>query len=392
MNMTMAKTAEWIHRRFLLLLLCAYGVAAFFPAPGLGLRHVVLGRFTTMGAPVALSLPTILLGVLLFNAGLGVRPGQIRGTLRRPGLLLAGLVANALVPIGFIFLAAQLLGWWHNSAEAQCVLLGLSIIAAMPVAGSSTAWSQNANGDLALSLGLVLGSTLLSPLTTPLILRSVAPLTTAEYTAALYALAGSGTGVTLGIVVASPAILGIVVARGLRDSVWARLRSAVKVANAACLLILVYSNAAVSLPEAIANPDPDFLALIVLFVAGLSGTAFLAGGLLGRACRASKGQRAALIFGLGMNNNGTGLVLAGLVLADHPRVLLPVIVCNLLQHILAGAVDRWWLAPPTALSEPANSFLSVDNSHRWQDNRPPPNVRGFNRVPPHGRIDRECTG
>src|SRR5262249_7845728 len=136
------------------------------------------------------------------------------------------------------------------------------------------------------------------------------------------------------------------VARVISDRVWARLRSAVKVANAVCLLILVYSNAAVSLPEAIANPDPDFLAMIILFVAGMSGTAFLAGGILGRACRASKGQCAALIFGLGMNNNGTGLVLAGLVLADHPRVLLPVIVCNLLQHVLAAAVDRWWVTSP----------------------------------------------
>jgi BASS family bile acid:Na+ symporter len=44
------------------------------------------------------------------------------------------------------------------------------------------------------------------------------------------------------------------------------------------------------------------------------------------------------MFGLGMNNNGTGLVLASVALADHPRVLLPIIVYNLVQHLLAGAV------------------------------------------------------
>jgi BASS family bile acid:Na+ symporter len=41
-----------------------------------------------------------------------------------------------------------------------------------------------------------------------------------------------------------------------------------------------------------------------------------------------------------MNNNGTGLVLASMALADHPRVLLPVIFYNLVQHLVAGCVDR----------------------------------------------------
>jgi BASS family bile acid:Na+ symporter len=44
------------------------------------------------------------------------------------------------------------------------------------------------------------------------------------------------------------------------------------------------------------------------------------------------------MYGLGMNNNGTGLVLAGAALAAHPQVLLPIIVYNLVQHLVAGAV------------------------------------------------------
>ena len=46
------------------------------------------------------------------------------------------------------------------------------------------------------------------------------------------------------------------------------------------------------------------------------------------------------MFGLGMNNNGTGLVLASMSLADHPRVMLPIIFYNLVQHLIAGFVDR----------------------------------------------------
>jgi BASS family bile acid:Na+ symporter len=45
------------------------------------------------------------------------------------------------------------------------------------------------------------------------------------------------------------------------------------------------------------------------------------------------------MFGLGMNNNGAGLVLASLELADDPGVMLPVIFYNLIQHLVASLVD-----------------------------------------------------
>jgi len=46
------------------------------------------------------------------------------------------------------------------------------------------------------------------------------------------------------------------------------------------------------------------------------------------------------MFGLGMNNNGVGLVLASMALSDHPLIMLPIIIYNLLQHIIAGIVDK----------------------------------------------------
>jgi hypothetical protein len=44
------------------------------------------------------------------------------------------------------------------------------------------------------------------------------------------------------------------------------------------------------------------------------------------------------MFGLGMNNNGTGLVLASLALANHPKVMIPIIFYNLVQQVFAGYV------------------------------------------------------
>lgn len=46
------------------------------------------------------------------------------------------------------------------------------------------------------------------------------------------------------------------------------------------------------------------------------------------------------MYGLGMNNNGTGLVLASMALADHPGVMLPIIIYNLVQQVVAGVVGH----------------------------------------------------
>jgi len=46
------------------------------------------------------------------------------------------------------------------------------------------------------------------------------------------------------------------------------------------------------------------------------------------------------MYGLGMNNNGTRLVLASLVLASYPRVMVPIIFYNLVQHLVAGSVHE----------------------------------------------------
>jgi BASS family bile acid:Na+ symporter len=229
---------------------------------------------------------------------------------------------------------------WHNPDEVQNILVGLALVASMPIAGSSTAWSQNANGNLALSLGLVLFSTFLSPLTTPIALHSVGLMTIGDYSEDLHELAGSGTGWFLTISVIIPSLVGIACRWGLGRERVSVAKPYLKLANSAILLLLNYSNASISLPQAIADPDLDFLAVTLGIALLLCVTAFLAGWVIARLRRSDLSEQIALMFGLGMNNNGTGLVLASMTLADHPRVLLPIIFYNLVQHLVAGTVDH----------------------------------------------------
>jgi BASS family bile acid:Na+ symporter len=62
-------------------------------------------------------------------------------------VLVAGLTANLLIPIVYIFFITLLLQLWHNPEETQHILVGLALVAAMPIAGASTAWAQNSNGN-----------------------------------------------------------------------------------------------------------------------------------------------------------------------------------------------------------------------------------------------------
>ena len=329
-----------IHDRFIWLLIGSYAVAGVLPGLGLAIRDVSLGEVVVAGETTRMSLPMLMLAFLLFNAGLGVQTAQLRHLMRAPLVLIGGLVANLLIPIGFILGVSLTMRLWHNPDEVQNILVGLALVALMPIAGSSTAWSQNANGDLALSLGLVLASTFLSPWTTPLALHSVGLMTSGDYSSDLHELAASGAGGFLAVCVILPSVLGIASRAVLGETRVAAIKPRLKLINSVILLLLNYSNASLSLPQAIAYPDWDFMAVVLTITLGLCGLAFASGWAIARLSNVEDSQRTSLMFGLGMNNNGTGLVLASMMLADHPRVMLPIIFYNLVQHLIAGLVDH----------------------------------------------------
>jgi BASS family bile acid:Na+ symporter len=326
----LATLSHFLHRRFIWLLVGSYILAGVAPGAGLWIRAAGWG---------GISVPILMLGFLLFNAGIGVEFAELYGIRREPGGLIYGLAANLLIPIAFIWLVMHSMRIWHNPDEVQNILVGLALVASMPIAGSSTAWSQNANGNMALSLALVLGSTFLSPLTTPLALHSVGFMTTGDYSEDLHEIAAAGADLFLVTSVIIPCLLGVACHRLAGGERVARAKPHLKLVNSLVLLVLNYSNAAVSLPESVANPDADFVAVTLSITLLLCAVNFSMGWVIARVRRASQADRVALMFGLGMNNNGTGLVLAAMTLADHPRVLLPIIFYNLVQHLVAGCVD-----------------------------------------------------
>src|SRR5262249_33174870 len=160
-----------------------------------------------------------------------------------------------------------------------------------PIAGSSTAWSQNSNGNLALSLGLVLLSTFMSPVTTPLALHAVGWMAKGPYAEELHALAGYGTGSFLIICVLVPSLVGIGLHLLLGEARTAAAKPHLKFLNSLNLLLLSYSNASVSLPQTVTNPDWDFLAVTLTVVVSLCLLAFASGWAVARALTVDFGEQ-----------------------------------------------------------------------------------------------------
>ena len=170
-NWRISSLGHILHRRLLTLIVLSYALAATAPSAGLLIKETRVNLGVARTGIV--TLPQLLLSFLLVCAGIRVRGERVRQIVHRPGPLLIGLFAISQSLLSISSSLTPALRGWHSASEAGTILIGLALVASMPVAGSSTGWAQNSGGDMTLSLGLVIASTLLSPLTTPIALRMV---------------------------------------------------------------------------------------------------------------------------------------------------------------------------------------------------------------------------
>jgi BASS family bile acid:Na+ symporter len=324
--------ARFADRRLLLLLLFAYVTAMFFPAWGQTIR-------TTAAVPVPV--PVLLLAVLLFIAGLGMDGDQLRESLRWKWLVMVGQIALWGGPL----LVVAVLGGTTDVLPPG-LLAGLTLVALMPTAASSVAWSQLSRGNVALSLGLLATSTLLSPFMIYAVGRSQLFATGGE-------LISSANATVVNLV--SWIIPAVIVGAGVR---WLAggmriraIRPHIKLVSTAVLLTLNYANAAVALPDLLAGPNWSALVAVAATTVTMCSGGFLVGWLLTRAAGVEQGAQLSFLFGMGMKNTGMALVLAGMWFASQPWAIVVIILYTLTQHVLA-AICHQQVGEPRVLDLP----------------------------------------
>ena len=334
---TMTAAAQ---RRLLWIMLLAYALAAGRPEPGLALRSVTplhLGG-------VALPLQAGLLATVVFNAGLTARTEALPALLRHPRALLVGIAANALLPSVLLAVGAVAADGWHNPHEAQSLLVGLALVGAMPVAAGATVFAQGSEGNATLTLGLVIGSTLLSPLTIPLGLHLGGFLASGPYAADLHAAAEHACSAFAVLAVVLPCALGLLLGRLLtahRPALLVAALPVVKAVNLAVVVLLSYTNACGGLGQVVARPDPDFLLLVAVAAAAMCGGSFLTGWVLAGRLGLPRADAIALAYASGMNNSSAGAVVAVTRLPGNPAVLVPILAYSLLQKVLASLLGAF---------------------------------------------------
>jgi len=317
-------------------------MAAVLPGPGLAIRNLVL----TAPSGDKVTIPLLLLALLLFCAAVVVRWSQVQSLMQRPGILLLGLIAIWLVPGVLVGLLGWVLPYLLGEYVTTGMMVGLALVAAMPVANSSVAWTQNAKGNIALSLGLVVLTIVLSPLATPQMLKFMRLALSDLETAQCEHLITKFSGSFFIIWVILPSLAGGVANRLAGPQRIKNARGTIRTISAITLLTLNYTNASLAMPKLFDGDGIKTVLISTVLAILLSALGMLSAWLLSRWLSLGNESRVSLVFGFSMKHTGLALVLAGEVLETEPRVILMIVLATLLQHIIAGVAD-WFLARST---------------------------------------------
>jgi len=331
------KAGAWVHDNFLWLLVLCYLLAAVAPGPGLAIRRLSYTRST--GDEI--SAPLLLLALLLFCAATVVRWSQVRGLLGHPGVLLLSLLAVWIVPGLFVSLMGWLLPAVLGDHVSAGMMVGLALVAAMPVANSSVAWTQNARGNVALGLGLIVLTIVLSPLATPQMLNLMGLSLSAEETRHCETLVHQFSGTFFIVWVILPSAAGLLVNRLAGPERIAKGRGWIRLISAVTLLTLNYANASLAMPKLLESEGWSSILFSALLALSISLLGFASAWVMSHLWKLDQATWVSLIFAFSMKHTGLALVLAGEVLKDEPRAILIIVQATLLQHIVAGMIDRW---------------------------------------------------
>lgn len=325
----------WIHAHFLWLLVASYLVAAIVPGPGLYLRSF------SWGNPYAgeVTAPMLLLALLLFCAAAVVQWEQVGHLVARPGVLLAGVVATWLVPCLFVGLLGGVLTNFGDAEATSGMIVGLALVAAMPVANSSVAWTQNSHGNVALGLALIVLTIVVSPVATPQMLNLLGFALSAEATDQTQQLVQRFSGTFFIVWVILPSLAGMLFNRTMGATAIAQHRGVIRLVSALALLVLNYTNASLAMPQVFDRAAPRVILICAALAMTLQLLGVATGWMIARLMSLDRQSAIALIFAFSMKHTGLALVLAGEVLDHQPQVILLIVLATLLQHVLAALVD-----------------------------------------------------
>src|SRR5262245_35641772 len=126
------RLADWLRRHCFWLLVGCYALAAVLSKPGQAMRE---WRWTPSSVQAAeFTLPLVLLALLLFSAAVQTDVKQVRAIRSRPWPLIWGTLAVWLAPMLLAILSAAVVPLVVDQQATAGLLIGVALVASMPVA------------------------------------------------------------------------------------------------------------------------------------------------------------------------------------------------------------------------------------------------------------------
>lgn len=257
------------------------------------------------------------LGAAMFGMGLTIRTEDFKAVLVRPREIIIGCVAQyTIMPL---------------SAWGLCMLLnlpadlavGVILVGCCPGGTASNVITYIAGGDVSLSVGMTIVSTLLAPVMTPFL---------------TYVLAGAWVDVSLAAMVISvikvillPVLLGIVIHRILGRKM-ERISSMVPLISVVAIVMIIAGIVANNVEKILTC---GLLVLGVVMLHNLLG--LLLGLLASRIFRVPYDKATAIAIEVAMQNSGLAVSLAASNFAANPLATLPGAIFSV-WHNISGSV------------------------------------------------------
>lgn len=265
----------------------------------------------------AISYTPLLLGIAMFGMGLTISLKDIEGIIKHPKYICIGVIAQyTIMPLSALLLC-------HIFVLPADIALGIILVGCCPGGTASNVITYLARGDVALSVGMTIASTILAPLVTPLLI--------------LY-LGGTWIHVellpmmiTTVKVVLLPIMLGGVV-QWISKSHIQEIRSISPILSIVAIVLLIAAIIAI-------NRDKILISgLLTLTVVGIHNIMGLILGLsVGKIFQLEHDKTTALAIEVGMQNSGLAVTLAATNFAMNPLATLAGAIFSV-WHNVSGAI------------------------------------------------------
>jgi BASS family bile acid:Na+ symporter len=303
-----------------------------------GLALVEPALFTWFRGPAIVAA----LAVIMLGMGITLSVDDFARGASRPGMVLAGFVAQ--------FTIMPLAGWLVAAlfGLSPPLAAGLILVACCPGGTASNVVTYIARADVALSVVMTACSTLAAVVLTPLLTKVLA----GRYVE----VDALGLFLSTVQVVVLPVAAGVAVNRFLPRVVRAVLPAAPLVSVLAIAIVcasIIGQNA-----DAVRSSGPTLLAAVFL----LHGLGFGLGHLFARLCGYDRTVSRTISIEVGMQNSGLGVVLAQRHFPAEPLVAVPCAISSVVHSLIGSGLAGWWRLRPARRLRNKSAGAGCDDS------------------------------